>query len=58
MRSEETVRRLSEEMLSGCWVPVLLLLLLLLLPTVTEAQSGDGETDMGEKIIQNIFKML
>ena len=56
MRSEETVRRLSEEMLSGCWVPVLLLLLLL--PTVTEAQSGDGETDMGEKIIQNIFKML
>ena len=57
MRSEETARRLSEEMLSGCWVPVLLLLLLLL-PTVTEAQSGDGETDMGEKIIQNIFKML
>ncbi|XP_073333641.1 interleukin-7 receptor subunit alpha [Pagrus major] len=30
-------------MLSGCWVPVLLLLLL---PAVTEAQSGDGETDM------------
>lgn len=38
-----------EEMPSGWWVAVLLL------PAVSQAQSGDGDTDVGEKIIQTLF---
>lgn len=39
-------RRLGEEMQSGWRIAALLLLL----PAVTEAQSGDGDSDMGMKL--------
>nr|XP_046231359.1 interleukin-7 receptor subunit alpha isoform X2 [Scatophagus argus] len=40
------MRRLGEEMPSGCWIAVLLLLL----PAVTQAQSGDGDADVDSRI--------
>ena len=41
-----------EEMLSGCRITVLLLLLLVMMMTaITKAQSGDEDSDIGEKMI-------
>lgn len=45
-------RRLGDEMQFG-WRIAVMLLLLLLLPAVCEAQSGDGDPDMGKKILKH-----
>lgn len=43
-------RRLGDEMQFGWRIAVMLLLLL---PAVCEAQSGDGDPDMGKKILKH-----